>query len=57
METKEIVILIAVVAVVGFRLYKKYVRKDQTGTGSTEGASSSFSSSSPDDDYEPYSKK
>jgi hypothetical protein len=59
METKDIIIFAAVFAFLGFRLYQKYVKKDQNGTANdkkTSADSSSFSSTKYDD-YEPYSKK
>jgi uncharacterized membrane protein YebE (DUF533 family) len=59
MEKKDIIIIVAVLAALGFSLYRKYMKKNQgkgsSGSGTQSG--SSFSSSSKDDDYEPYSKK
>lgn len=53
----EIILIAALLAFVAIRLYQKYFRKDtgQRSTGKKGG--SSFSSSSKDDDYEPYAKK
>jgi hypothetical protein len=57
METKEIILLIACLLLVGFSLYRKYVQKSNGGKNKVPGAGSSsqFSSSARDDDYEPYS--
>jgi Tfp pilus assembly major pilin PilA len=59
METRDIIIITAVLAFLGFRLYQKYVKKDQKGTANDKksSAESTFFSSSKDDDYEPYSGK
>ena len=57
METKEILLLVACFLLVGFSLYRKYVKKstDKNNNAPGTGSSSQFSSSSKDDDYEPYS--
>jgi hypothetical protein len=59
MDTKDIIIFAAVLAFLAFRLYQKYVKKDQKGTANEKKTSSdtTFFSTSKDDDYEPYSKK
>jgi hypothetical protein len=59
MSNIEIVLIAVVFAVLGIRLYKKYIRKDERETGfdTPKKTGSSFSSPSHDDDYEPYSKK
>jgi hypothetical protein len=58
MESREIAILVAVLAAVGYRLYKKYGNKGNINTGSgTKPKNTSFPSSSKDEEYEPYSKK
>jgi hypothetical protein len=58
MESKDIIVIIFVLAALGFSLYRKYMKKNQPGQpdkkSHTKG--SSFSSVK-DDDYEPYSKK
>ena len=58
MESKDIIIFAAVFAVLGFSLYRKYIKKNQAGPTGQKGKTpgSSFSSVK-DDDYEPYSKK
>jgi hypothetical protein len=56
MDSKDIVIFVAVFAALGFSLYKKYVKKNQGSQGTHNKPGSSFPSSK-DDDYEPYSKK
>jgi len=53
----EVILFAALFAIVGFRLYKKYFQKDQGQNNSVKKGSSSFSSFTKDDDYEPYSKK
>ena len=52
METKDIIIFAAVLAFLGFRLYQKYVKKDQNVTANnkkTSADTSSFSSIKDDD--------
>lgn len=59
MDKKDIIIFAAVFAFLAFRLYQKYGKK-QKGNSATDTKTSSgttFSSSSKDDDYEPYAKK
>lgn len=55
METKDIILIVAVFAVVGLRIYQKYFRKKDEVSRS--GTSKSSIPDSPDDDYEPYSKR
>jgi Tfp pilus assembly major pilin PilA len=57
MNTLEIILISAAFAVVGIRLYQKYVKKNQgkPATGKTNDSTLSYSSK--DDEYEPYSKK
>lgn len=59
MEKKDIILIVAVAIGVGFSLYRRYMKKDQgkTGKGPAPQSGSLFSSTSKDDDYEPYSKK
>jgi hypothetical protein len=59
MDTKDIIIFAAVFVFLAFRLYQKYVKKDQKGTANEKKIStdSTFFSTTKDDDYEPYSKK
>lgn len=59
MDTKDIIIFTVVFAFLAFRLYQKYGKK-QKGSSTTDTKTSSgtaFSSTSKDDDYEPYAKK
>ena len=56
-DNLEIVFLVVCFAFAGFRLYQKYVKKDEIIPGEQKKPTSSFSSSTKDDDYEPYSKK
>ena len=55
----EIIALSAAFAFVAIRLYQKYIKKDKgkSGTDTRTSYGSAFSSSSKDDDYEPYSKR
>jgi hypothetical protein len=53
----EIIIFATLMAFVGFRLYQKYFKKDPGQKSSGKKSGTSFSSSSKDEDYEPYSKK
>jgi hypothetical protein len=55
MDSKDIIIFIAVFAALGFSLYRKYMKKQQD-QGTQNKTGSSFPSVK-DDDYEPYSKK
>ena len=57
MDTKQLLILLIVLAFVGFRIYQKYIKKDQANKDTKADSGSSFPSSRSDDDYEPYSKK
>jgi hypothetical protein len=56
-DTLQIVLFIVLFAFVGFRMYQKYLKKDDGKPGGNIKSGSSFTSSSKDDDYEPYSKK
>lgn len=56
MNIKDILIFLIVFALVGFKLYQKYQKKNQSGSDQ-KGVSGSVISSSADDDYEPYLKK
>lgn len=59
MSKNDIIVLVAVLFAIGFRLYKKYVKKDtnMAGKESKPPSGASFPSSVKDDEYEPYSKK
>jgi len=59
MSTVEIFLLVFVFVVAAARLYQKYVKKNdaKSGQGTRESSGSLFTSSSKDDEYEPYSKK
>lgn len=56
MDKSHIAIFAAVFVALAFRLYKRYVKKNQNDSGGMP-KQPSFPSSSKDDDYEPYSKK
>jgi hypothetical protein len=57
MSTKEIILIVIAFAALGFSLYRRFNKKDKGARDSQSKPSSisSFSSSSQDDDYEPYS--
>jgi hypothetical protein len=58
METKDLIVFVAVFFVLAIRLYMKYIKKDKgKPAGGAKQSSTSFPSLSKDDDYEPYSKK
>lgn len=58
MESKDIIVIILVIAVFGFSMYRKYLKKNQAGSQAKgKGESASSFSTGNDDDYEPYSKK
>jgi hypothetical protein len=57
MDTSHIAIVVAVVAALAFRIYKKYYGNTSGKPGNSGHKSTSFPSSSADDGYEPYSKK
>jgi hypothetical protein len=57
MSKIEIILISVAFAALGARLYQKYFKKDQGKPNAGKTSDSSFSSSSKDDDYEPYVKK
>jgi hypothetical protein len=59
MHNSQILIVSALIAFLGIRLYQKYFKKDKnkSGTETKSSSGSSFPTSSKDEDYEPYSKK
>jgi uncharacterized membrane protein YebE (DUF533 family) len=59
MDKTEILLLVFAVTFLAYRLYQKYKKKGMVKPHSDVKTSSGslFSSSSKDDDYEPYSKK
>jgi hypothetical protein len=59
MDNIEIIVISAALAILAVRLYQKYIKKGKGKSGSdTKTISGSiYTSSSKDDDYEPYSKK
>jgi hypothetical protein len=56
MTSKDIIIFVAVFAALGFSLYRKYVKKNQSTHEPQNKPGTSFPVTK-DDDYEPYSKK
>ncbi len=56
-DNLQVILFVVLFALVGFRLYNKYIKKDDGKTGGNKKPGSSFGQSSKDDDYEPYSKK
>ena len=59
MHNSQILIVSALIAFLGIRLYQKYFKKDKnkSGTQSKSDSGTSFPSTSKDEEYEPYSKK
>ena len=57
MEKSEIILLVAVFTFAGFRMYQKYVKKNGEQPGGKSKITTTFPSSSKEDNYEPYSKK
>jgi Tfp pilus assembly major pilin PilA len=57
MDTIEIILIAVAFAVVGVRMYQKYVKKNQGKPATGRTTDSTLSYSSKDDEYEPYSKK
>jgi hypothetical protein len=55
MDTKEVIILTAVLIYAGFRIYQKYFRKNANSRNEADKKADSSVSSAPGDDYEPYS--
>ena len=53
----QIVLLVALFAFAGFRLYQRYFKKSDGKPDGLKKPGSSFASTSKDDDYEPYAKK
>jgi hypothetical protein len=56
-EKLQILLFAVCFGIVAFRLYNKYIKKDEVKPGSQKKPTSSFTSPSKDDDYEPYAKK
>ena len=56
-DNLQVILFAVLFALVGFRLYKKYIKKEDGKTGESKKPGSSFGQSSKDDDYEPYSRK
>ncbi len=58
MESKDILVIVLVLAVFGFSMYRKYMKKNKPGQYNQKpGSTDSSFSSVREDDYEPYSKK
>ena len=59
MNRVEVLVIVLAFGIAGVRLYQKYVKRNNNFKGPTPKprSDSSFSSSSKEDDYEPYSKK
>lgn len=56
-DTLQVVLFAVIFAVLGIRLYNKYFKKGDAKLNNQKNKSTSFTSSSKDDDYEPYAKK
>lgn len=59
MDKTQIIIFSAAIAILGVRLYQKYIKKgtNKSEDGTKSSGDSSFRLSSKDDEYEPYSKR
>jgi hypothetical protein len=57
MDTKNLIVILLLLTVVGIRIYQKYGKKNQGGGDKGRNPGSSMPSSSDDDDYEPYSRR
>ena len=60
MESKDIIVFVLVITVTGISLYRRYLKKRNTGRSRTEKLNSSVlggSLSKEEDNYEPYIKK
>ena len=58
MSSKDIIILVAALALAGVSLYRKYLKRNKAGGQDNKTAAhTTFPSSKKDDDYEPYSKR
>ena len=53
----QIILIAVALAFGGFRLYQKYIKKNDGKSDIKKNTGSSFASSSKDDDYEPYQKR
>ena len=53
----EIIVIAGLFALVAIRLYQRFTKKDTGQNSPGKKSSTSFASSSKDDDYEPYAKK
>jgi hypothetical protein len=57
MDSKEIILVIALLAFAAVRIYQKYYRKAQNRASKTKSGDGHSFSTVKDDDYEPYSGK
>jgi hypothetical protein len=59
MDKTQIIIFAVAIVFLAFRIYQKYIKKGKNNSGSSteKTADSSFTASTKDDDYEPYSKR
>jgi hypothetical protein len=56
-DSLQIALIVFIFAFAGFRIYQRYFKKNIEQPGGVKKPGSSFTSSSKDDDYEPYSNK
>jgi hypothetical protein len=56
-DNLQVVLFGLIFAFAGFRIYQKYFKKGDPKQGEQKKHGSVFTSSSKEDDYEPYSKK
>jgi hypothetical protein len=56
-DNLQIILIAVALAFGGFRLYQKYIKKNDGKSGFQKNPGSSLTSTSKDDDYEPYQKR
>jgi hypothetical protein len=56
-DSVSMAIAFAMIGFAGFRIYQKYFKKNNGSQSQVKKPKSSFSATSKDDDYEPYSGK
>jgi hypothetical protein len=57
MDSKNIIVIVLILAFIALRLYQRFGKKGQKEGGKGKTSGPSMQSSAGDDDYEPYAKK
>jgi hypothetical protein len=57
MDSKNIIVIVLILAFIGLRLYQRFGKKGQKEGGKGKTSGPSMQSLAGDDDYEPYAKK